>query len=234
MRKQDLLIDRSQGEIEIIKQDIERLGLMDKQLAEDTEALDKMMADAQLRITRIRDVETEASGLAESSYPIHQCDQQLRERQSKAMLALSDDEMVFLEQRITQGKSNTDELVSGLQEALNLKLKSTSLKDSIRKFEQDIKAEVTKQQDEVTQLISKVDDPNESKNLFIANQETLSELLRGIPEYVVSKRRLLETANLNLHLMRRRYALVAGLTGVPEDWPSTYVRNGSQLAAMVG
>jgi hypothetical protein len=57
--------------------------------------------------------------------------------------------------------------------------------------------------------------------------------MKGIPKYVVGKRRVLETANQLLHLMRRRYAIVHAVTGTVADWPSTYVRNATQLAALV-
>lgn len=233
VQDQDLLIARSQGEIAIGEREIERLGLMDGQLANDTAVLDSLVVEAEARLERVRAVNANVNMLADSSNQSTNVINELRERQSQSMLALNDQEMAFLEQRITQEKSNTTELVDGLNQAIALGLKSRGLQESILKFQQNIKAQVGEQQEQITALVSQIDDPQLRKNLFIADQETLSELLKGIPEYVVGKRRLLETANLNLHLMRRRYALVAGITGAQEDWPSTYVRNATQLAAMV-
>lgn len=230
---QDLLIARAQGEISIAEQDIERLHLSDDQLASDTAVLESLIADAQARLERVRAVDANVNTLAEASNRSTNIINELRERQSQAMLALSDQEMAFLEKRIAEETSNTTEMIAGLDHAIDLGLRSASLKENIRAFQAGVKAEVAKQQEEVTALVSQIDNPLTRKNLFITSQETLSELLKGVPEYVVGKRRLLETANLNLHLMRRRYALVAGVTGAQEDWPSTYVRNATQLGAMV-
>ncbi|HEV7251592.1 MAG TPA: hypothetical protein VGN97_00610 [Mesorhizobium sp.] len=231
--EQDLLIERSRSEIAIARQDIERLQLSDAQLAGDTAVLDRMVADAEARLLRVGEVGAQVTQLADASQASTNIINELRERQQQSMLALSDEEMRALEERIAQEKSNTTELVAGLDQAMALGLKSRELQASILAFQGDIKAEVQKQQEEVGALVSRIDDPALRRNLFIAGQETLSELLKGIPEYVASKRRLLETANLNLHLMRRRYALVAGVTGAREDWPSTYVRNATQLAVLV-
>ncbi len=233
VQDQDLLIERAQGEISIAVQDIDKLNLTDTQLASDTTVLESLIADAQARLERVRAVDANVNTLAEASNQSTNIINELRERQSQAMLALSDQEMAFLEQRIAEEKSNTTEMIAGLDQAIELGLKSAELKEKVRGFQAGIKAEVARQQEEMTTLVSQIDDPQTRKNLFITSQETLSELLKGVPEYVVGKRRLLETANLNLHLMRRRYALVAGVTGAQEDWPSTYVRNATQLGAMV-
>lgn len=229
----DLQIERANSEIEISERDIERLRLSDAQLENDTVALDKMIADARSRIDRVREVQGTVTGLADASNQSTNVINELRDRQKQAMLALSDQEMAFVERRIVEEKSNTTAMVADLDHAIELGLKSAELKEKIRGFQSDIKAQVVKQQEEMTALVSQIDDPQTRRNLFVTSQETLSELMKGVPEYVVSKRRLLTTANLNLHLMRRRYALVAGLTGSQQDWPSTYVRNASQLTTMV-
>lgn len=230
---QDLLIERSRGEIAITERDIERLNLADEQLASDTTVLDKLITDAQGRLERVRTVDANVTALADASNQSTAIITELRDRQGQAMLALNDQEMAFLEARITEQKSNTAEMIAGLDEAIERGLKSASLKEKIRAFQAGIKEEVKKQQEEITALVSQIDDPETRRNLFITSQETLADLMKSVPEYVVSKRRLLQTANLNLHLMRRRYALVAGITGAQEDWPSTYVRNATQLGAMV-
>jgi hypothetical protein len=229
----DLQIERAHSEIAISERDIERLRLSDEQLEGDTAALDKMIDDARSRIERVREVQGTVTTLADASNQSTNVINELRDRQKQAMLALNDQEMAFVERRIVEQKSNTTAMVADLDHAIELGLKSAGLKEKIRGFQSDIKAQVVKQQEEMTALVSQIDDPQTRRNLFVTSQETLSELMKGVPEYVVSKRRLLTTANLNLHLMRRRYALVAGLTGAQQDWPSTYVRNASQLSTMV-
>lgn len=229
----DLQIERARSEIAISERDIERLRLSDAQLENDTLALDKMIEDARLRIERVREVQGTVTTLADASNQSTNIINELRERQKQAMLALSDKDMAFVERRIAEEKSNTTAMVADLERAIVLGLESAALKEKIRAFQSDIKAQVVKQQEEMTALLSQIDDPQVRRNLFVTSQETLSELMKGVPEYVVTKRRLLTTANLNLHLMRRRYALVAGLTGSQQDWPSTYVRNATQLSAMV-
>lgn len=229
----DLQIERANSEIAISERDIERLRLSDVQLENDTLALDKMIADARSRIDRVREVQGTVTTLADASNQSTNVINELRDRQKQAMLALSDQEMAFVERRIVEEKSNTTAMVADLDHAIELGLKSAELKEKIRGFQSDIKAQVVKQQEDMTALVSQIDDPQTRRNLFVTSQETLSELMKGVPEYVVSKRRLLTTANLNLHLMRRRYVLVAGLTGSQQDWPSTYVRNASQLTTMV-
>ena len=226
-------IERHTNEIAILTLDLEKLTLNDQQLQDDNASIGELVAAAQGRLDRVRSAQVTVNGLASESAAETNILNELRERQQRQMLALSDAELAFVERRITSEQGNTETLVQGLEGAITLGLKSRELQASILGFQGAIRAEVTAEQEQLTQLVSQIDDPAQRRNLFIANQETLAELMKGIPEYLVSKRRSLETANRFLHLMRRRFAIVHAITGEEEASPSTYVRNGTQLAALV-
>lgn len=230
---QERQIERHNNEIAILNLELEKLGLSETQFQDDNQRIGELIAAAQSRLERVRSAQTTVTGLAAESMQSTNVINELRERQQQQMLALSDGELAFVEQRIAAEQANTEILVSGLNEAIDLGLKSNELKASILQFQGGVLADVKAQQEELTALVSQIDDPAERRNLFIANQETLAELIKGIPEYIVAKRRSLETANLLLHLMRRRFAVVHAITGEQGDSPSTYVRNATQLAAMV-
>ena len=230
---QERQIERYKNEIAILRLDLEKLELNDQQLEDDNTRIGELVAAAQGRLDRVRTAQGTVTGLAAESMVQTNVINELRERQQQQMLALSEAELAFVERRITSERGNTETLVEGLNGAIGLGLKSRELQASILEFQGEIRAEVTAQQEKLTELVSQIDDPAERRNLFIANQETLAELMKGIPEYLISKRRSLETANQLLHLMRRRFAVVHAVIGEEDTWPSTYVRNATQLDALV-
>lgn len=226
-------IERYTNEIAILRLELEKLELNDQQLKDDNGRISELLAAAQGRLERVHAAQGKVEGLATESNVKTNVINELRERQQQKMLALSDAELAFVEHRIASERGNTETLVEGLNGAISLGLKSRELQASILEFQGKVRAEVTAQQEKLTELVSQIDDPAERRNLFIANQETLAELMKGIPEYLISKRRSLETANQLLHLMRRRFAVVHAITGQEDTLPSTYVRNATQLDALV-
>jgi hypothetical protein len=226
-------IDRLTNEIAILNLELQKLDLSKAQLTDDNARVAELVAATNGRIDRVKTARTTVNGLAEQSNASTNLINELRERQRDKMLALNDAELAFVEQRITQAKGNTEELVAGLNQVKDLGLKSRALQDSILTFQSNIQAEVGKQQEEMTKLVSQIDDPATRKNLFIASQETFSDLMKGIPEYLVTKRRVLENANRLMHLMRRRFEVIQGFTGDADTVPEIYVRNGTQLQALM-
>ena len=233
LQAQQKFIDRTEREILIIQRDVERLRLMEEQLKEDNGALVKLIKATRGRIKRVHEVTRKVTDLADASMHVTNVINELRQRQKEGMLALNDNELSFLEQRIGGDQSNTKELIEGLEKAKSLGLKSKDLQGKILEFQRQVQQDTLKEKEELMNLVSQIDDPQEKKNLFIANEETLANLMKGIPEFISAKRRLLATANRTLHLMRRRYSITAGLTGSITRWPSTYVRNATQLGQLV-
>lgn len=226
-------IDRSQNEIAILGLELDKLTLTEDQLKEDNKRVAELVDATKGRIARVQSTQTTVTGLSDESNASTNIINEIRERQKQKMLALSDGELAFVEQRIMNEKGNTEQLVAGLQEASDTKVKSRDLQAKIIKFQGEVMDQVSKEQEKLTNLVSKVDDTNTRKNLFIANQESLAELLKGIPEYLVTKRRELETANLLLSLMNRRFEVVRAITGQEGSTPQVYVRNATQLAGLV-
>ena len=230
---QQRTIDRLTNEIAILNLELDKLSLSEAQLNQDNARVAELVAATNSRIDRVRAAQTTVTGLAEESNASTNLINELRDRQKDKMLALNDAELAFVEQRITQSRGNTEELVAGLNQAKDLGLKSRALQDSILKFQSNVQAEVTKQQEDMTKLVTQIDDPATRKNLFIATQDTVADLMKGIPEYLVTKRRVLETANRLMHLMRRRFEVVQAFTGEAATVPMVYVRNATQLQAMI-
>ena len=230
---QQRTIDRLTNEIAILNLELDKLSLSEAQLNQDNARVAELVAATNSRIDRVRAAQTTVTGLAEESNASTNLINELRDRQKDKMLALNDAELAFVEQRITQSRGNTEELVAGLNQAKDLGLKSRALQDSILKFQSNVQAEVTKQQEDMTKLVTQIDDPATRKNLFIATQDIVADLMKGIPEYLVTKRRVLETANRLMHLMRRRFEVVQAFTGEAATVPMVYVRNATQLQAMI-
>lgn len=226
-------IDRLTNEIIILNLELDTLTLTDQQLADDNAQIAALVTATQGRIDRVKVAQVTVDGLSEESNAATNAINELRTRQEQQMLALTAEELAFVEQRITASTGNTEELVAGLAEARDLGLKSRELQDIILQFQGDIQTAITQQQDEMTALVAQIDDPAERRNLFIATQETMSELMKGIPEYLVTKRRLLESSNRLLHLMRRRFEVVQAFTGESGAIPEAYVRNATQLRALI-
>lgn len=230
---QERRIEQTRAEIEILGRDIERLALADAQLVDDNTRVDELIAAAEGRRDRVLRAQLTVTGLADESQQATNAIAELRERQQQAMLALNETELGFIERRIADERSNTEEMVGELDRAIERGLKRAELTEKIRAFQAGVQEEIQGEEEDLMALVSQIDDPAERRNLFIANQETLADLLKGIPEYVVGKRRVLQTANLVLHLMRRRFAIVQAITGSSENWPSTYVKNATQLGQLV-
>lgn len=229
---QDRAIERYTNEIEVLNLELEKLALSEGQLAGDNARIAELVMATQGRIERVRSAQATVNGLSAESSAATNVINELRERQRAQMLALTDSELAFVESRIASETANTEVLVAGLNDAIALATKNRELQESIRAFQGSIMAEVSAEQEKLTELVSKIDDPAQRRNLFIANQETLAELMKGIPEYLVSKRRALESANRLLHLMRRRFIVVNAVTGTEESVPEIYVRNATQLAEL--
>ncbi|WP_245441994.1 hypothetical protein [Mesorhizobium hawassense] len=230
---QQRTIDRLNNEIGILNLELDKLALADQQLNDDNARIAQLVSATQGRIDRVKAAQTTVTGLADQSNASTNLINELRDRQKQQMLALNNDELAFIEKRITESKGNTEELVAGLNQAKDLGLKSRDLQDSILKFQGNIQAEVKDQQDQMTALVSQIDNPADRKNLFIATQDTMSDLMKGVPEYLVTKRRILENSNRLLHLMRRRFAVVQAFTGGVDTIPETYVRNATQLQELI-
>lgn len=231
---QNRQIERYKNEIEILRLDQEKLKLSKDQLDNDNKQLDDLIAAAEKRKARVEATQGIVDGLAEESQQVSNVIKELGDRQKKKMLALSQDELTFVESRIAKETAQTEELVAGLKEAMELGLKKQGLQDKILTFQEEVLADVKERQEELIKLVSRQkDDPADRHNLFIANQETVAGLMKGIPEYIIAKRRALERANLLLHLMRRRYTVVQAATGVNEDGSSKYVWNATQLKEFV-
>lgn len=226
-------IDRFHSQIEILRLELEKLALSEVQLQDDNTRVAELVAATNGRLARVQSAQATVNGLSAESSATTNVINELRDRQQAKMLALSDGELGFVEARIANETANTEVLVAGLNEAIGLGLKSSTLKSSILTFQGQIQAEVSAEQEKLTELVSQIDDPATRRNLFVASQETLADLMKGIPEYLVSKRRALEQANLLLHLMRRRFAVVNGVTGTDASLPEVYVRNATQLKALV-
>ncbi|MBS0125393.1 hypothetical protein [Thetidibacter halocola] len=231
--RQQGAIERFERDIDVLSLEMENVALSDFQLAADTTRIDELIDAAQQRIERVEQTRGTITALADESQAATNLINELRERQSQQMLALSDEELGFVEARIRDETSNTETLVAELNNAIGLSLKNNELEQSITQFQAETLARVSEQQEEMTALVSQIDDPAERSRLFIASQETLAELLEGIPDYIDGKRRSLATANRLLHLMRQRYTTVHAFTGDAVDFPSTYVTTGAQLDQLV-
>jgi hypothetical protein len=156
---QQRTIDRLTNEIAILNLELDKLSLSEAQLNQDNARVAELVAATNGRIDRVRAAQTTVTGLAEESNASTNLINELRDRQKDKMLALNDAELAFVEQRITQSRGNTEELVAGLNQAKDLGLKSRALQDSILKFQSNVQAEVTKQQEEMTKLVTQIDDP---------------------------------------------------------------------------
>ena len=230
---QEALIERFEREIRILELEIETVRLTEEQLTSDTARIDELIGAVEGRIERVERTRGTVQELSDESLRVTNAINELRERQGARMLALSEQELAFVESRIRGESANTESLVAALDQAVDLVVKNNALKENIRAFQGETLRDVAEQQEQITALINQIDDADQTRALFIANQETLSELLRGIPDYIDRKRRNLAVANRLLHMMRQRYATVLAATGAVPDFPSTVVQNGAQLDELV-
>jgi hypothetical protein len=226
-------IERHRNDIAVLGLELDKVGLNEAQLADDNARIARLVDETRSRITRVDQARATVEGLASQSDAQTNIIAELHDRQQAQMLALTDAELGFVESRIQGETANTEALVAGLEEATGLALKNRELQGQIIEFQGSILAEVGAEQEKLTDLVSRIDDPAERRNLFIANQETLSQLMKGIPDYLTAKRRAIEQANQLLHLMRRRFVVVNAVTGTETKVPQVYVTNATQLSALI-
>ncbi|MBF0314124.1 MAG: hypothetical protein HQK50_07720 [Oligoflexia bacterium] len=222
-------------EIKIIGSQMEHLNTQRNQLVDDNNDVFKIIDSINKRIERVNSTKGEVEVLASASDQVTNVINELRERQKGAMLALTDNELELVESRLKSEPGATEELVDILKKSAEVGLKNKELQAKILQVQEDTAKAVNKEQEELLTLVSKIDDADEKKNLFIASEEKIAEITRGLPEYLSSKRRELEHANLLLNLMRKRYNTVLALTG-PDGLSketSPYVKNAAGLTDMV-
>lgn len=230
---QQRAIERHRASIDILNLELEKVALNETQLQDDNTRIGQLVEETRARIARVDQARVTVEGLSDASNAQTNVIAELHERQQAQMLALTDEELSFVESRIRGETANTEALIAGLDEATGMALKNRELQAQVIEFQGSIMAEVAAEQDRLTELVSQIDDPATRRNLFIANQETLSQLMKGIPDYLTAKRRMIEQSNQLLHLMRRRFVVVNAVTGTETQVPQVYVTNATQLGALV-
>lgn len=229
---QERLIDRHTREISIFEIEQQKLDASTAALEDENTRVQSLIGDAESRMARIGDTRNTVTELADQSQQITIVLNDIRERQRAGMLALSEDELAFVEAQITGEQTATAEMVAGLEQNIDLVANRADLQQQILDLRDQTNAEVAERREEVLARVSVIDDPEESRALFVVSQEALSDLVRGVPDYLSAKRRHIEQANRLLHLLRQRYATILASTGQTPTLPTSYVRTSQTLGAM--
>ncbi|MBF0365636.1 MAG: hypothetical protein HQK50_08695 [Oligoflexia bacterium] len=228
-------ISRAQNEIAIYQIQKQDLEVQVKQANADNTHITQLVASLNERISDVTTTKNQVDNYSLESQKVTNIIVDLQKQQQQSLLALSEHELNYVETRLHHEKSNTDELLELLGKAQALTEKNHELQTLLLQSQVETAKAINQEQDALLQLVSQVDSGEEKKNLFIASEESIAELLKGLPEYLSFKRRELETANLLLHLIRKRYNTIVGLTG-PEGSSaetSAYVKSATQLATLV-
>ena len=158
---------------------------------------------------RLTALETEQNALQQSI-------EDLRIIQQDRYLALADEEFAQIENVISQQQSFTDKLVGLADEVNALSNLDSSLRGEILSYRDEINQLVSQERDKIlNRSYLQLDDANsgQKEKLFMASQEIVSQLSRGVPEFIAEKRRLMERANQLLILLRNQANAITSLAG---------------------
>ncbi|SDF57199.1 hypothetical protein SAMN04488105_13010 [Salipiger thiooxidans] len=232
IRQLRLGIQSHQKAIENHRLALTKLDDEEARLGTDNGMLTRLIENVTGRKDLVEDTQREVEGLAEQSEGVTREIEILRDQHEQALLALNDIEMRQLTDRINAETGFTEELVAQVGEAAELTRQRRALDVEMQKRTAVYLSAVQERETDMTELLSEIDDPEARRDRFLATQEMLSEVLRGIPDYIDTKRRYLELGNRLHHLMWRRYATVLTVIGDDPSMPQAYITSGDSLRAL--
>ena len=231
--EQRKVIERAHLQIANLQKDLERIRIQMDALKKDNLSIQNLRTRADERKNKVLATEGQVTDLANESKQFTTMLGDLSQSQKTAMLAINEEELKFLEESLSTDQSRTKELMTNLERSRELTAKNQELNKKMLEFQQVVQEKTEEERATLLTSASKINDPQEKGRMFQASQETLSRMLKGIPEYVEGKRRWLETANKTRYLMDRRYELITGLIGGNHDAQAIYVRNATQLGDLI-
>ncbi len=215
------------NEIEIIGIEQARLEAQSASIVEDNASLDRIMgisADSKNLVTEMQIRLTEQENDLKNK---EQVLESLTKNKTDTFLALGDKETKQLLESInadqTQAQSLNDRLVgfqalsisedAGLTKLLK---QDTALANKLINVQKDLSVKVNAERDVIFDKLSiqvKDAEENKSQRIFIATQDQIAKMVRSVPYFIQTKRRLIEEANKVVVKLRNKADSLLSLTG---------------------
>ncbi len=237
IQKQKDLIAQGQANIDRLAAEQEELKVLKSQLVSDNAAIDNLERQVNKSIDRVTSTQSEVEGMAQDSKKLTGVITDLQDQMRLKALSIRDEELKGLEAALKEDKAAASEKMKSLSETLQTQLKMNALKEQMANAQEEYAKIIADERNNVIKQAQKdieveIDNQNEQKRLVFASEESLATITAGLPNFIDTKRRSLESANFAINLMRNRVQAIQAASVQPQsiDAPqSYYLRSGADF-----
>jgi len=205
-------IEKQRLQIEIIKHQTQELETQLSVLERDIQSIETLKAYSTASIEKIQQLASDLSGLEQEVSAQEAALKRLNKEELQKIIAVEGIELGYVEAVIKQEKSQTDQLkqtidqlISIGQQQTQLSLEEIQLTQDMLAYQKDISSQIQAEREIIMNNLQESKGAGAKKEkLFIATQADIATLLKGVPTLIHNKRRLMESANRYLNLLRNR------------------------------
>ena len=228
---------RTQESLIVIEEaNIENIGISIASLEDEIGVIQSIKADVDSRKSLVTNLKANVQGLELEAERKKQALEELKSLKLSKTIALSDEELSQVETVINEDSSFTPGLVKNINELKDLGILSADLQSELGSFQESLASEIALERESMLNYVdNQLSTLPESDKIFLASQEELAALARGVPEFINSKKHLVERANQYLALLRYKTgALLSLASKTPFTDPSldtpTFIRTRAELS----
>ncbi len=234
-------IEKQRLQIEIIKHQTQELETQLSVLERDIQSIETLKAYSTASIEKIQQLASDLSGLEQEVSAQEAALKRLNKEELQKIIAVEGIELGYVEAVIKQEKSQTDQLkqtidqlISIEQQQTQLSLEETQLTQDMLAYQKDISRQIQAEREILMNNLQESKGAGAKKDkLFIATQADIATLLKGVPTLIHNKRRLMESANRYLNLLRNRIeAMISVAENTQFSSEISYVKTHDDLIAL--
>ncbi|MCP4351540.1 MAG: hypothetical protein GY795_39240 [Desulfobacterales bacterium] len=236
IKTQDERINKENIRIAIANIQEKELTIKINELNADIETLDKLIQQTEERKQTIHGLQGNLNGLEREEQAQLSARKKIASLIKNKTIALNEKEGKYVEVVIKQSKSETEKLKGFIDKLGEKDEQLFGLKDEMLAYQSKTLDKIQEERKKIVNTLSEPDDSGEKKQkLFLASQDQIAQFVRGVPHFIQSKRRLVESANRYLNLLRNRVNALVNVsneTFLDIDDSVSYVKTHEHLEAV--
>ena len=165
------------------------------------------------RFSRVEQVKGSVADLAEESNLKTAAIKEINEQLLNEEIALLDAQADYIRQNFQENvKTETDVLEEKITGLMDLSNEQFDMTTGVMAQLTNLRSKIESERDAIFDTL-RVPESDEQQRIFLATQEDISDIVRGVPEYIEVKRQLIADANYILNKVRSRYNRLGTLIG---------------------
>jgi hypothetical protein len=207
-------------------------------LAKDTKNIEGLKESVEHSKGRVTTAQTEVEALAQKSTQLTGVITDLQNERRRKAVSIQDAELDGLKKALKQDKEAASEKIKDLTDQLKKQITLGSLQAQLDNEQKLIAETIAKERKNIMEQAEKSltfekDAQKTTVKLVFASEENLANIIAGIPDFIETKRRALESANYAINLLRGRVRAIQAASVEPERNvgapKSFYLRSGADF-----